>query len=203
MRWILNRARPSSRRLRFASINSTRQTRQGEGAPAPLREVGMDLRLHGIPPSAAARAAVDAVLGPPETPRGRESRPALHAAHGGRERRARRHLLLPVLHAVQDRCGWISPEALDYLCQRLAIPPAEAYGVASFYALFSVSSQPPVVAHVCDDLACLMQGAEALCVDIERTLGPAGVPSPQGQATWHRSPCLGLCDRAPAVLLRV
>ena len=49
----------------------------------------------------------------------------------------------------------LSPEALDYLCQRLAIPPAEAYGVATFYALFSVSPQPPVVAHVCDDLACL------------------------------------------------
>jgi NADH-quinone oxidoreductase subunit F len=163
----------------------------------------MDLRLRGIPPRAAECAAVDAVLGPPETSWGGDGRHALQASRGGEALRAQRHLLLPVLHAVQDRCGWISPEALDYICQRLAIPPAEAYGVASFYALFSVSPQPPVVAHVCDDLACLMQGAEALCADVERTLGPAGVPGPQSQATWHRSPCLGLCERAPAVLLRV
>src|SRR5712691_7822765 len=163
----------------------------------------MDLRLHGIPPSAVERAAVDAVLGLPEPPWGGDGRHALQASRSGEALRAQRHLLLPVLHAVQDRCGWISPGALDYLCQRLAIPPAEAYGVASFYALFSVSPQLPVVAHVCDDLACLMQGAQALCADVERALGPAGVPKPQAQATWHRSPCLGLCDRAPAVLLRV
>src|SRR5215470_8047969 len=163
----------------------------------------MDLRLHGIPPSAAERAAVDTVLGPPETPWSGGGRYVVQASRGGEALRAQRHLLLPVLHAVQDRCGWISPEALDYLCQRLAIPPAEAYGVASFYALLSVSPQPPVVAHVCDDLACLMQGAQELCADVERALGPAGVPGPQSQATWKRSPCLGLCDRAPAVLLRV
>ena len=163
----------------------------------------MDLRLRGIPPSAIERAAVDAVLGPSEPHRDGDGRHALQASRGGEALRAQRHLLLPVLHAVQDRCGWISPEALDYLCHRLAIPPAEAYGVATFYALFSVSPQPPVVAHVCDDLACLMQGAQALCADVERALGPPGVPDPQGQATWHRSPCLGLCDRAPAVLLRV
>ena len=163
----------------------------------------MDLRLHGIPPSAAERAAIDAVLGLPAPSWDGDGQHTVQASHGGEAVRAQRHLLLPVLHAVQDRCGWISPEALDYLCQRLAIPPAEAYGVASFYALLSVSPQPPVVAHICDDLACLMQGAEALCADVERALGPAGVPGPQSQATWHRSPCLGLCDRAPAVLLRV
>jgi NADH-quinone oxidoreductase subunit F len=95
----------------------------------------MDLRLRGIPPSATERAAVDAVLGPSEPPWDGDGYHALQAAHGGEALRAQRHLLLPVLHAVQDRCGWISPEALDYLCQRLAIPPAEAYGVASFYAL--------------------------------------------------------------------
>jgi NADH-quinone oxidoreductase subunit F len=149
----------------------------------------MDLRLRSTPPSTVERAAVDAVLGPPDVNR----------VHGGQAMRAQRHLLLPTLHAVQDRRGWISPEALDYICQRLAIPPAEAYGVASFYALLSLLPQPPVVAHVCDDLACLTRGAHALCADMEYVLGPAGVPSTNGQVTWHRSPCLGLCDRAPAV----
>jgi NADH-quinone oxidoreductase subunit F len=135
----------------------------------------MDLRLRSTPPHPVERAAVDAVLGPPDANR----------VGGGQVLRAQRHLLLPALHAVQDRCGWVSPEALDYICQRLAIPPAEAYGVASFYALLSLSPQPPVVAHVCDDLACLTQGAHALCTDLERVLGPAGGHGTDGQATRH------------------
>jgi NADH-quinone oxidoreductase subunit F len=51
------------------------------------------------------------------------------------------------------------------------------------------------VAHVCDDIACRTAGAETLCRQLESRLGPAG-------ATWVRSPCLGQCERAPAVLFQ-
>ena len=54
-----------------------------------------------------------------------------------------RHLLLPALQAVQSRVGWISTGALNYICQRLTVPPAEAFGVASFYALLSTSLSRP------------------------------------------------------------
>src|SRR5437016_2465280 len=85
-----------------------------------------------------------------------------------------RHLLLPLLHAVQGRVGWISPGALNYLCRRLSIPPAEAYGVASFYALFSTTPQPPTVVHVCDDIACKTRGADSICAALEQERGRAG-----------------------------
>jgi NADH-quinone oxidoreductase subunit F len=135
-------------------------------------------------------------VGGERTP-GRESQ----VAHGGHAARSRRDLLLPVLHAVQDRVGWISQPALNYVCKRLTIPPAEAYGVATFYALYSTKPRPPIVAHVCDDIACRLAGAEELCGDLERTFGEAGVPSGDGRSTWLRSPCLGLCDQAPAALV--
>src|SRR6185295_7545984 len=61
--------------------------------------------------------------------------------------------------------------------------------------------RPPVVAHVCDDIACRLAGAESICADLERTIGPAGTPIGEGRSTWLRSPCLGLCDRAPAALV--
>ncbi len=96
-----------------------------------------------------------------------------------------------------------SQPGLNYVCRRLSVPPAEAYGVATFYALFSTTPQPPVVAHVCDDLACRIAGAEGICDDLARTLGPAGTPTREGGATWHRSPCLGLCERAPAAMLTI
>ncbi|MGH8910799.1 MAG: NAD(P)H-dependent oxidoreductase subunit E, partial [Egibacteraceae bacterium] len=122
------------------------------------------------------------------------------AVQGGRRARARRHLLLPALHAVQDAVGWISEGALSYICERLVVPPADAYGVATFYAMFSLSPRAPRVAHVCDDLACRMAGAEALCDTLAALLGP----ETSGEAvTWVRSPCLGLCERAPAVLFQL
>jgi NADH-quinone oxidoreductase subunit F len=112
----------------------------------------------------------------------------------------RRQYLLPVFHAIQDRKGWVSPGALNYACRRLDVPPAEAFGVADFYALFQTRPHPPVTVHVCDDIACRTRGAEALCAEVEAMLGPQG-ESRDGHATWHRSPCLGLCERAPAALV--
>ncbi|HKY89172.1 MAG TPA: NAD(P)H-dependent oxidoreductase subunit E, partial [Candidatus Limnocylindrales bacterium] len=121
----------------------------------------MDLHVVGPLASPAERAAIESVVGPREPGLGG------HASRGGHAARGRRDLLLPALHAVQARVGWISQPALNEICRRLTIPPAEAYGVASFYALFSLAPRPPVVAHVCDDIACLARGADQLCADLE------------------------------------
>jgi NADH-quinone oxidoreductase subunit F len=162
----------------------------------------LDIRTTGGPPSAEEIAAVDGFLGAPESlwEGGARVEADDHLAYGGLATRSRRHLLLPVLHAVQDRAGWVSRGALEYACRRLSIPPADAYGVASFYARFALEERPPLAVHVCDDIACKCAGADALCDALEKGFGPAGVPA-SGSAAWYRSPCLGLCDRAPAVLI--
>ena len=171
----------------------------------------MDLRLTAASPATDdERAAVASVLGPPESGWDGGERAAAdgHAAYGGHAARARRHLLLPVLHAVQDRIGWISPGALDHVCARLTVPPAEAYGVASFYALFRTTPAPSEIVHVCDDLACRVNGAEQLCEEMERRFGPegTGVGTEAGAngtgVTWQRSPCLGQCDRGSAAMIQ-
>lgn len=133
-------------------------------------------------PSEAERAAVDALVGPEDTANGR-------VRYGGHAARARRHLLLPALHAVQDASGAVSKGALSYICDRLTIPPAEAYGVATFYALYDVDGPGGASIHVCDDIVCAQYGAEELCA----TLDSEGAP-------YERSPCLGQCDRAPAAM---
>jgi NADH-quinone oxidoreductase subunit F len=167
----------------------------------------MDLRLGVAAPAAdEERAAVDAVLGPPDTgwDGGQRQTADGRAAYGGHAARGRRHLLIPVLHAVQERIGWISPGALDYICTRLTVPPAEAYGVASFYALFRTSLSPATVIHVCDDLACRVNGAEAVCGQMERRFGAEGTETRLNGTgvTWQRSPCLGQCDRGSAALIQ-
>ncbi|MDX1998215.1 MAG: NAD(P)H-dependent oxidoreductase subunit E [Thermoanaerobaculia bacterium] len=165
----------------------------------------MDLHIIGAEPTPEERAAVDAVLGQPESgwdggPRdaGRDGRVARGGLPAAQERR---DLLLPGLHAVQDRIGWISRGALNYLCTRLLVPPAEAWGVVTFYHLFATEPRPPVVAHVCDDVACRARGARELCGALRATIGPPGTPVAGGRATWVTSPCLGLCERAPAALV--
>ena len=130
----------------------------------------MDLRLLDAKPKPVERAAVDGVLGAPTSGwegGARRVETEGHAAHGGHAARSRRHLLLPVLHALQEHVGWISPGGLNYVCQRLTVPPADAYGVATFYALFSLERRPPRVVHVCDDLACRCNGSDELIAELE------------------------------------
>ena len=128
--------------------------------------ISLDLHFTADSPTAEEKQAVDSAL----------------------DGAARRDLLLPVLHAINDHIGWISPGALNYASRRLGVPPAETYGVAQFYAMFSTTPRPKHVVHVCDDIACMIHGAEARIESLGRT------------EPVVRSPCLGLCDRAPAML---
>ena len=165
----------------------------------------MDLRLGvGGPPTSAERAAVDAILGAPDSSwdGGDRSPAGGHLARGGHRARARRHLLLPALEAVQARVGWVTPGALDYVCTRLTVPPAEAYGVAAFYSLLRSEPSATTVVHVCDDLACRCQGAEALCAEMERRFGPPSGTAEPGAVGWVRSPCLGRCEQGSAALVQ-
>src|SRR5581483_8032402 len=128
-----------------------------------------DLKLLDAEPTEAERDAIDAVVG-------------AEAASGdrvARSDRTRRNLLLPALRAAQRRAGWVTPGALGYASRRLEVPPADAYGVATFYALLSLEERPPEVLHVCTDLSCALKGA---------TVPEGALPSP----------CLGLCELAPA-----
>ena len=95
-----------------------------------------------------------ALLGPADSGRngGRAEFDGRTASGGARVQR--RDLVLPALHAVQARFGWLPRGALNHISRRLGIPPAELHGVASFYHLFSLEPQRARVLHVCDDLAC-------------------------------------------------
>jgi NADH-quinone oxidoreductase subunit F len=160
----------------------------------------VDVHLLDAEPTTAERDAVDAFLGPPLSSwTGADRVDDGHSAHGGHSARAERHQLLPTLHALHEHVGWISPGGLNYIARRLTIPPADVYGVATFYALFSVEPRAPRVLHVCDDVVCRCAGSEALIATLTEQLGPPGTEH-EG-SSWLPSPCLGQCDRAPAALV--
>ena len=162
-----------SSRPRRSGSRSSRSAREGS-LPA------VDLHLMTAEPTAEERAAVDAVLGAPTTgwDGGERTERDLRVARGARG--SARTSLLPVLHALQARVGWISEGGLNYACERLSVPPAEAYGVATFYAMFSVEPQPATVLHVCDDLACRIRGGDAMAERSRRRMRrrPRGGPEP-------------------------
>ena len=162
----------------------------------------MDLHLTNAQATPEERAAVDSELGGPASSwQGGQRKVADTRSTVNDESRGKRHRLLPALHAIQNRIGWISPGALNYVAVRMDVAPAEVYGVASFYGMFSLEPRPKIVAHVCDDIACVTQGSEKVCAELERNLGPADSPNSGGRAIWRRSQCLGLCERAPAALI--
>ena len=112
----------------------------------------------------------------------------------GRSRRAeRRHFLLPALHALQNAVGWISPGGINYVAEVLGVPPAEAFGVATFYDLFR--TEPPDhdgdTFHVCVDAACQIAGYDDLAASVRASGGHV-----------HLGPCLGQCERAPALFVQ-
>ncbi len=134
---------------------------------------------HTMPaqPTEAETGIVDAVCGPLLDPDGRTSRLGFHQSQ------QLRNLLLPALWAVQDALGHISEGAFAYISDRLLVPPAEAFGVATFYSLLVVGDEGGSLTYVCDDIVCRRVG------------GKAEIPTEVG------SPCLGQCDRAPARLM--
>jgi NADH-quinone oxidoreductase subunit F len=172
----------------------------------------MDIRRIEVDPTDNERAAVDALLDAPASAwdgGARGSRRDAHTSHiGGRDTRALRHRLLPALQALQARVGWISEGGLGYVCDRLNVPPADAWAVATFYALLATSPRPRRVVHVCDDIACKCAGADGVIAGLESVAGPDLHHAAHGSqvtigdgAIWMRSPCLGMCDQAPAALV--
>ena len=110
-------------------------------------------------------------------------------------RELRRDLLIEHLHVIQDTYGHISAAHLAALAERMRLPQAEVYEVATFYHHFDVVKEgetppPAITIRVCDSLCCAMAGAAALTAALERGR-PANVRVVQ-------APCMGLCDQAPA-----
>ncbi len=161
----------------------------------------MDLHLTSDRASDAERSAIDGELRSELQAEAGALRSRGTEDHVAVRRLVPRDKLLAILHAVQSSIGWISPGAINHIAVRMNLPPAEIYGVASFYGMFSTSPQPPIVAHICDDVACMAAGSADLSSQVEQRIGRAGQPLLDGCVTWRRSSCLGLCERAPAALI--
>ena len=106
-----------------------------------------------------------------------------------------RALLIEFLHLIQDHEGALPAGLLHALAEELAIPMAEVYEVATFYAHFDVvaDGEPKpekITIRVCDSLSCMLAGADALLASLTAKQLPG--------VRVVRAPCIGSCATAPA-----
>lgn len=122
----------------------------------------------------------------------------LFEAYAGRGREA----LLPLLWDVQQRYGHISPEAVHGISHLLRVPEADIYGVIGFYSLFHEEPTGERIIRVCTDPSCGLAGADDILHGLcSRLKIASGETTPDGAYTVEHSPCLGMCDHAPAALV--
>jgi NADH-quinone oxidoreductase subunit F len=110
--------------------------------------------------------------------------------------------LLPALHAVQKIYGWLPQEVASEVAKNLRVPLADVHGVIEFYSLFYNEPIGKKVIRVCTDPACALKGADGLLDHLcqHYDVKPNHMTSDMS-LTIERSPCLGLCELAPAALV--
>lgn len=114
---------------------------------------------------------------------------------------AQRAMLLTALYIAQERHGWLSPQAVEWVAQRFGMTPGQVYATASFYSLFKLAPQGRYRIQVCDGLSCyLVGGAEPVIEQVSRTLNlRPGETTPDGRFTLEVVECLAACGTAPAL----
>ena len=110
--------------------------------------------------------------------------------------------MLPALWLVQEQEGWVSPEAMIYIAEKLGKTPIQVYEVATFYTMFNLK---PIGKHhieLCKTLSCMLCGSRELKQHIKDTLGiEAGQTSEDGLFHLSEVECMGACGGAPMFAL--
>jgi len=119
-----------------------------------------------------------------------------------KQRGKSRTALLSCLEAIQEVSGYIPQEAVSYLRETLDVPVIDIYGVITFYGMLTTREQGKYVIRLCNSLPCHLNGSAGMLGVVEDELGmKAGETSPDKKFTLEAVACLGLCDKAPAMMI--
>jgi bidirectional [NiFe] hydrogenase diaphorase subunit len=106
--------------------------------------------------------------------------------------------LIEILHAAQQRYGWLERSLLGQLSEKLNLPPSLVYGVASFYNAFRLSPPGRQTCTICTGTSCHLKGGSRLLRGLERHFGiRGGTTTADGSLTLEEVRCLGACGLAP------
>ncbi len=110
--------------------------------------------------------------------------------------------MMDVVRAIQEEFACVSSQAMDLIAKQLATHRVEVQGVVSFYSFLSSRPKGKVVIRLCDDIIDEMAGSVAVADAFVLELGIGiGETTPDGKITLEHTPCIGMCDQAPAVMV--
>ncbi|MCD6151045.1 MAG: NADH-quinone oxidoreductase subunit NuoE [Deltaproteobacteria bacterium] len=113
-----------------------------------------------------------------------------------------REALLPSLESIQELFNYIPEEAITYLSETLSIPLVDIYGVITFYGMLTTEKQGKYVIRACKSLSCHINKSNEIISTFEKELNiKCGETTPDGKFTLESVACLGLCDKAPAMMI--
>jgi NADH:ubiquinone oxidoreductase 24 kD subunit len=111
--------------------------------------------------------------------------------------------LIPILQEVQNEYRYLPEEILTYIATVMGLSPATVYGVATFYAQFSLEAKGKYVIRVCDGTACHVRGSESVKAAVRKKikLAEGKQTTPDMRFTMETVSCLGACGLAPVVMI--
>ncbi len=110
--------------------------------------------------------------------------------------------LIPILHEIQAKKKFISPEAQQIIADLLGIHPVEVFSVISFYHFLNNVPKGETIIRLCKSISCEMHNKEKIKSIIEAKLGvKAGDTTRDGKLTFEEINCFGLCDVGPALTI--
>ena len=113
-----------------------------------------------------------------------------------------RENLIPLLHAVQEAAGYLTPTFLKQVAAYLGLSDGEIYSVATFYACFRFKPVGKHCLKVCCGTACHVKGAGEVLVELEKKLGiKTGDTTMDGSYSLETEACFGSCALAPVVVV--
>jgi len=110
--------------------------------------------------------------------------------------------MMDIVRAVQEKLGCVSGPAMEAIARATGTHRVDVESVVSFYAFFTERPKGKVVIRLCNDVIDRMQGADAVAQAFCDELGVRpGETTPDGAFTFEYTPCIGMCDQAPAALV--
>ncbi len=110
--------------------------------------------------------------------------------------------LIPLLQSAQDTYGYIPESAINYISKITGIPPADIYGVVTFYAQFRLKPIGKYVIKICNGTACHVNNAKKINEAIEEELGiKYDETTEDGLFTYQSVACLGCCSLSPVIMI--
>jgi NADH-quinone oxidoreductase subunit E len=113
-----------------------------------------------------------------------------------------RESLLPILQGVVEEEKFLSEYSMVEIAREMDLPAAEVYGTATFYSFLEVKKMGRFIIRICKTISCAMKGKSQVLFAIEDMLKiQVGETTPDGRFSLLQTNCLGLCHKAPAMII--